>query len=96
MCRSCHANWKPETFQHAITGLRLDEVHGGLDCDACHVEHRYDSEPTCATCHDDGRTAPALRLGRRHSIDAEPGRPEPRSMVAEGRPRLSSNRWRRR
>jgi len=65
MCRNCHATWTPENFQHAVTGLRLDETHAGVDCDACHEDHRYNETPTCATCHDDGRTADSAPPGQK-------------------------------
>jgi hypothetical protein len=77
MCSSCHAKWTPETFKHHVTGLVLDEVHSGIDCDACHPDYRYNAAPVCDTCHEDGRTAdsapPGVHAGAKRS-SASPSR----------------------
>jgi hypothetical protein len=39
-----------------VTGVKLDEVHGELDCDACHVKGPGNGKASCEGCHDDGRT----------------------------------------
>ena len=69
MCANCHAGWNQENFKHAVTGLKLDEVHSQLDCDACHVDRKFQADPVCADCHDDGRTAttkpPGIRMNER-------------------------------
>jgi hypothetical protein len=64
-CTSCHGSWSPENFQHAVTGLRLDEMHAQLDCSQCHKDRRYDADPTCSDCHDDGRTAAGAPPGEK-------------------------------
>lgn len=57
MCANCHAGWNQENFRHAVVGLQLDEVHSQLDCTDCHTDRKYDEDPKCDDCHDDGRTA---------------------------------------
>jgi len=57
MCVNCHAGWNQETFTHAVTGLKLDDVHADLDCTDCHPNRQYEADPVCSDCHDDGRTA---------------------------------------
>ncbi len=68
MCSNCHAGWNQENFRHAVVGLQLDEVHSQLECTDCHAEHKYDENPKCDSCHDDGRTAdkapPGMRVKR--------------------------------
>lgn len=63
MCTGCHGSWSPENFKHAVTGLRLDEMHAELDCGQCHRDRRYDEDPVCSDCHDDGRTAESAPPG---------------------------------
>lgn len=67
MCVNCHGGWNQETFSHAVTGLKLDEVHAELDCNACHPDRKYESDPVCGDCHDDGRTAKTQPPGMRNS-----------------------------
>ncbi len=55
-CSNCHGGWNQENFEHAVTGLQLDEMHGELDCGDCHTDLKYSSTPDCSACHDDGRT----------------------------------------
>jgi hypothetical protein len=57
MCLNCHSGWNQENFRHAVVGLQLDEVHSQLDCTDCHADRKYDEDPKCSDCHDDGRTA---------------------------------------
>jgi hypothetical protein len=68
MCVNCHAGWNQETFTHAVTGLKLDDVHADLDCTDCHPGRKFESDPVCGDCHDDGRTAttqpPGMRTNR--------------------------------
>jgi predicted CXXCH cytochrome family protein len=68
MCKSCHGEWTPENFSHAITGLQLDEMHAALDCAACHREQRFDEDPVCSDCHDDGRTADTAPPGMKAKL----------------------------
>ncbi len=65
MCVTCHAGWNQENFKHSVTGLLLDEVHSEMDCSDCHVDHKYDADPKCDDCHDDGRTAKSAPPGMR-------------------------------
>ncbi|HKK20654.1 MAG TPA: cytochrome c3 family protein [candidate division Zixibacteria bacterium] len=57
MCVNCHSGWNSENFRHAVTGLKLDEIHSEMDCTDCHPGRKYESDPACSDCHDDGRTA---------------------------------------
>jgi hypothetical protein len=52
-CQSCHKNWTLETFDHAVSGLVLDENHIEMDCENCHIENNFAKKPTCDNCHDD-------------------------------------------
>jgi len=54
-CTNCHEGWNQETFAHAAIGLQLDEVHSEIDCGDCHIGKKYQDEPECSSCHDDGR-----------------------------------------
>lgn len=69
MCVNCHAGWNQENFKHAVTGLKLDETHSQMDCTDCHANRKYDADPVCSDCHDDGRTAatapPGTKMQRR-------------------------------
>lgn len=71
MCVNCHAGWNQENFKHAVTGLKLDEVHAQMDCTACHVDRKFEADPVCSDCHDDGRTPttkpPGVRMNKRSS-----------------------------
>ncbi|HCA79937.1 MAG TPA: hypothetical protein DEP53_09410 [Bacteroidetes bacterium] len=52
-CGTCHAQWKSGSFNHSVTGLKLDETHGELDCDSCHEGRDFARKPTCSSCHED-------------------------------------------
>ena len=56
MCGSCHApDWQPSgAFDHSLTGVTLDEAHGGLDCQDCHIKG-VGRPASCDACHDDQR-----------------------------------------
>jgi hypothetical protein len=54
-CDGCHHDWQLGSFDHAVTGLRLDEEHAELDCSDCHLERRFERQPRCDDCHDDDR-----------------------------------------
>jgi hypothetical protein len=43
--------------------LVLDEVHAEMDCADCHADRKFDQRPSCANCHDDGRTYPESSPG---------------------------------
>jgi len=51
-CNSCHFDWAPETFDHKITGLKLDENHVENDCQDCHINKNFSVKPTCDSCHE--------------------------------------------
>jgi hypothetical protein len=53
-CNSCHKEWKPDTFDHTVTGQVLDENHKEIDCALCHARREFDSSPKCGECHDEG------------------------------------------
>jgi hypothetical protein len=51
---SCHDNrW--DFFDHAVTGVTLDETHSEADCTDCH-EGGVGTAASCEACHDDDRT----------------------------------------
>lgn len=52
-CTSCHIHWKDGAFDHAVTGLTLDENHVDNDCADCHVDLMFTKPPTCDNCHDE-------------------------------------------
>lgn len=52
-CVNCHKDWNSETFNHAVTGLKLDEMHVEFSCEDCHAENNYAVKPTCDNCHED-------------------------------------------
>ncbi|UCD63517.1 MAG: hypothetical protein JSW34_12340 [Candidatus Zixiibacteriota bacterium] len=54
-CVDCHAGWNQTNFRHVVTGLRLDDLHGELDCGDCHMNQAYNRIPKCSACHDDCR-----------------------------------------
>ncbi|MBD3288692.1 hypothetical protein GF337_07820 [candidate division KSB1 bacterium] len=58
MCNNCHEKWDSENFDHAITGLKLDEIHEGADCSDCHPDRQFDKKPDCSGCHDGDMTYP--------------------------------------
>jgi hypothetical protein len=63
-CASCHEDW-PKAFDHAKTGLALDEDHAEADCKECHADTKtFAGEPTCSSCHDD-KACPKDLPGRR-------------------------------
>lgn len=64
-CNACHGDWKPDTFDHAVTGQVLDENHEEGDCADCHADRKFDTPPKCDECHeeDEGIAFPAQRPG---------------------------------
>jgi hypothetical protein len=62
-CQNCHKNWSVETFDHAVTGLVLDDAHKESDCENCHIDNHFTKRPTCDNCHDD-ITFPENKPGR--------------------------------
>jgi hypothetical protein len=63
-CVDCHASWTPETFDHKVTGLLLNEIHREIDCEECHAGRAYDEKPGCTACHED-LAYPAAVPGKR-------------------------------
>ena len=51
-CSACHSKWNPDNFNHAVTGLKLDENHSGNDCESCHPDRQFNKTPVCSDCHD--------------------------------------------
>jgi hypothetical protein len=52
-CSACHTKWASGSFDHSVTGLKLDETHAAMDCENCHLEKDFAKKPTCSGCHDD-------------------------------------------
>jgi hypothetical protein len=63
-CIDCHGGWNQGGFKHAVTGLQLDETHAQLDCADCHAEKKFNEQPSCSSCHDDGRTGKSMPPGK--------------------------------
>ena len=51
-CQTCHGEWRPDTFRHAVTGLTLDATHRELECVSCHADGTFSGAPGCDGCHD--------------------------------------------
>jgi hypothetical protein len=64
-CASCHGGWNPDNFEHATTGLELDETHLAMDCVDCHANRKFNAQPNCSGCHDDGRTYRDMPPGKK-------------------------------
>lgn len=62
-CESCHKGWQAK-FDHARTGLVLDDQHAGTDCVGCHEDKTFRAKPTCTSCHTD-KSWPAQQPGKR-------------------------------
>jgi hypothetical protein len=52
-CTSCHIHWEEGGFNHAVTGLVLNDDHLDLDCRSCHLEADFSRHPSCEECHDE-------------------------------------------
>ncbi len=55
-CAACHsaAGWKPASFDHNLSGFKLDGKHVDVTCNACHKNNVFKGTPaTCAACHAD-------------------------------------------
>ena len=86
-CASCHAEHKGRSFDptneavkafnHNLTGFPLDGKHGQIQCDACHMNNRYDqSKPDCVSCHTEPQVHTAcLEPTARPATTATPGSP---------------------
>ena len=62
-CESCHKGWQAK-FDHARTGLALDDQHAGTDCVGCHEDKTFRAPPTCPSSHTD-QTWPANKPGKK-------------------------------
>jgi hypothetical protein len=62
-CAACHTNFESGKFDHAVTGLKLDETHSAIDCAECHAGKAFGAAPTCAGCHPD-KSFPAFKPGK--------------------------------
>ena len=63
-CNSCHSGWKADNFNHAVTGIELDETHLEADCADCHENRQFDKAPICSTCHEGEKTYPKDKPGK--------------------------------
>ncbi len=63
-CNGCHGNWNSENFNHAVTGIELDETHIAAECSDCHIERRFDKSPDCSGCHEGDKTYPKDKPGK--------------------------------
>lgn len=61
-CESCHRSWTPDSFQHSVTGMKLNETHASFDCESCHPDRSFTRKPVCSMCHDD-KTYPQDKPG---------------------------------
>jgi hypothetical protein len=64
-CTACHSGWKAGSFNHSLTGVKLDENHSDLDCVSCHLELNYAKTPVCSDCHEDKsypKAIPGIRV----------------------------------
>lgn len=64
-CRTCHAKWESGSFDHRVTGLKLDESHSPLECESCHGERDFRKAPDCSGCHEDKKypeASPGTRI----------------------------------
>jgi len=61
-CESCHKGWQAK-FNHAKTGLALDEQHKDFDCSSCHEDKTFRAKPVCTGCHTD-KAWPAQKPGQ--------------------------------
>ncbi|MEW6511829.1 MAG: NrfD/PsrC family molybdoenzyme membrane anchor subunit [Bacteroidota bacterium] len=67
-CQSCHGEWRPDTFNHAVTGLRLDTTHRELECALCHGDGPISWTTSCGNCHEGFQypdTSPGKPVSRR-------------------------------
>lgn len=62
-CAGCHRKWESGSFSHAVTGLKLDEVHEALDCADCHAGRDFGKPPACSGCHED-KAFPTFKPGK--------------------------------
>ncbi len=69
-CTACHADWKPGSFDHAVTGIHLSENHVALDCESCHPESNFAKKPVCNGCHVDKNYPAALPGVRTQRVKA--------------------------
>jgi len=61
-CTTCHTAWTADSFTHAVTGLKLDDIHAALDCIECHPGKSFGKPPVCSGCHPD-KSYPKFKPG---------------------------------
>ncbi len=67
-CTSCHIHWAVGSFDHAVTGLKLNADHVELECDNCHAKMDFSKKPVCTDCHDEPMLPaklPGVKVSRR-------------------------------
>lgn len=63
-CENCHKD-SDGYFDHAITGIILDETHKEFYCENCHLNNQYKKKPTCTECHEDDISYPKSIPGKK-------------------------------
>jgi hypothetical protein len=66
-CTACHIHWEVGQFDHAVTGVILNDDHIDLECVDCHSGRDFSRTPSCTDCHDDAMLPdylPGERVGR--------------------------------
>jgi hypothetical protein len=61
-CATCHPGETPDSFTHAVTGLKLDDTHAAVDCIECHPGKSFGKPPVCSGCHPD-KSYPQFKPG---------------------------------
>ena len=65
-CASCHIHWVEGSFDHAVVGLALDEIHREAACADCHRDLDFVAGPSCGECHEEPmypQRLPGKRVG---------------------------------
>jgi hypothetical protein len=63
-CQTCHSYWSLDNFDHAVTGLILDENHRENVCEDCHLDKIYLATPNCEKCHAEEISYPSEKPGK--------------------------------
>lgn len=53
-CETCHnpSSWENATFDHNLSGFKLEGEHAEVACDQCHLNNMYKGTPKdCYSCH---------------------------------------------
>jgi hypothetical protein len=54
-CAVCHSTtaWEPSTFDHNLSGFKLEGEHAEAECKECHINQIYKGTPSeCFACHE--------------------------------------------